>query len=245
VLKNDETMEPTKPVSGLGKRVLSALLLAPLAIAVIGYGRVPFILLMIAAFVLAMKEWHGMCHPAPHSWMKLLLGAIYLGGCILSFSLLRLEFHGGGWLALGLMVGIWSSDSGAYMTGKMIGGPRLAPKISPKKTWAGFGGSMLFCGLGLMLVILISPFSLWMHGMNLPWSRHRLPVIPLDQAFLAGLVLGCVGQAGDLLESHFKRCAGLKDSGRLIPGHGGLLDRIDALLLAAPVFLAFAWFWLK
>ena len=238
-------MDAEKACSGLGKRVLSALLLAPLAVAIIGYGKIPFIILMILAIALAIREWHRMCLAAPQPRLQLALGTLYLAACILSFSLLRLEFHGGGWLALGLMVAIWSSDSGAYLAGKTIGGPKLAPRISPKKTWAGFIGSMVFCGLGLALVILISPFSHWMHGLDLPWSRHRLPVIPLWQAFGAGLVLGCVGQAGDLLESHFKRRAGLKDSGHLIPGHGGLLDRIDALLLAAPVFFLIARVWLQ
>jgi phosphatidate cytidylyltransferase len=124
---------------------------------------------------------------------------------------------------------VWASDTFAYFSGRAIGGPKLAPKISPKKTWAGFVGSSL--GAGLVA-----------YGLALPLTRALLGDVytindwsPAAYA-LMGVLLGMVGQAGDLSISYFKRKFGIKDTGALIPGHGGILDRIDALMLVALVF---------
>lgn len=110
-----------------------------------------------------------------------------------------------------------ASDSCAYATGRLIGGPKLAPAISPGKTISGSLG-------GIVGAVIVG-------GLVGYWSGHGLSV----SACVTGGVIAVAAQTGDLLESAFKRRLGVKDSGRLIPGHGGLLDRLDALLLAAPV----------
>lgn len=115
-----------------------------------------------------------------------------------------------------LLVTVWASDIGAFAAGRSIGGPRLAPAVSPSKTWSGAIG-------GLVTASLV--------GAAVAWGS--------DGAILAGgsaaAVLAIAAQAGDLVESAAKRRLGVKDSGRLIPGHGGLLDRLDGLIAAAPV----------
>lgn len=116
---------------------------------------------------------------------------------------------------------VWATDIGAYAAGRTIGGPKLAPAISPKKTWAGLIGGMASAALAGAAVALA--FVAGGPGTAVP------------AALLAG-VLAVVAQAGDLFESAIKRRYGVKDSGHIIPGHGGLLDRVDGLIAAAPVF---------
>ena len=114
------------------------------------------------------------------------------------------------------------TDICAYFVGRSIGGPKLAPRISPGKTWAGLLGGMGGAGLIGGLVALAGGAGFWLAA----------PV---------AIVLAVVAQVGDLFESLLKRAAGVKDSGHLIPGHGGLLDRIDGLVFAAPVFAGLVW----
>lgn len=128
-------------------------------------------------------------------------------------------FERGGILLLFLMLTIWATDVGAYFVGRAWGRRKLAPSISPGKTWAGFWGGIVFaCAVGFGMAWVVA----------LPFDGER--------AVLFSGLLSVVGQVGDLAESLVKREAGVKDSGRLIPGHGGLLDRLDSLLFAAPVF---------
>lgn len=124
-------------------------------------------------------------------------------------------------LFLFVLFAIWATDIGAYAAGRSIGGPKLAPRISPKKTWAGLIGGMLSSALFGWLVALASDAA------------------RPDIAILVGAAVAVVGQAGDLFESAVKRRYNVKDSGQLIPGHGGILDRIDGLLAAAPVLALF------
>ncbi len=114
-----------------------------------------------------------------------------------------------------MLLVVWASDIGAYVAGRAFGGRRLAPAISPGKTWSGAAGGLLAAALA---------------GLALGASGGRL-----GGAVLVAVVLGIASQAGDLLESAIKRGFGVKDSGSLIPGHGGLFDRLDGLLAAAPV----------
>ena len=116
-----------------------------------------------------------------------------------------------------LLLLVWASDIGAYLVGRPIGGPRLAPRISPGKTWSGAVG-------GLLAAVLVGVVA----------ALPTAPTPPLvARAACSPALLGVVAQAGDLAESCVKRHFGVKDSGRLIPGHGGLLDRLDALLAVA------------
>jgi phosphatidate cytidylyltransferase len=148
--------------------------------------------------------------------VALLSGLVVILLAALCFAWLRADPQVGLYNVLFLVILVWCSDSGAYLTGRMVRGPKLAPRISPGKTVAGAAGGLAAAMLGGICVALTVPHptSLW------------------DAAFVAAL-LGVAAQAGDLLESYVKRRLGTKDSGRLIPGHGGLLDRLDALIAAA------------
>jgi len=110
---------------------------------------------------------------------------------------------------------VWATDIGAYFAGRAIGGPKLAPSISPSKTWAGLGG-------GVACALLVG------------FALHGLAGLPLVLAAASGL-LAVAAQLGDLFESWMKRRAGVKDSGTILPGHGGVLDRLDGVVAVAPV----------
>jgi phosphatidate cytidylyltransferase len=118
----------------------------------------------------------------------------------------------------------WAGDTAAYFAGRALGKRPLAPVLSPKKTWEGTIASLL----GVLLVAVV--FSRWMF-------------VPVAHLLAMAVVGNVAGQAGDLLESAYKRSAGVKDSGALLPGHGGVLDRIDALILAIPV-VWYYWIWI-
>jgi phosphatidate cytidylyltransferase len=154
-------------------------------------------------------------------------GPFYVGGLLVSSALLRrdLDTEGIRWVILSLCIA-WFADTGAYFTGRTFGKAKLYPAVSPGKTRAGLWGALAFAALAGVLA-----------------STTYLPQLPLLAGILLGLVAGLLGQLGDLVESLLKRSVGVKDSGKLIPGHGGLLDRIDALLFVSPtVYLYTLWF---
>jgi phosphatidate cytidylyltransferase len=122
---------------------------------------------------------------------------------------------------LGTLILLWSSDSGAYFAGSKFGKTRLFERISPKKSWEGFAGGM---ALALLSAYIISFFY---------------NDLPLWQWLVIAVIMVCIGTYGDLVESMLKRSIAIKDSGSVIPGHGGFLDRFDGLLIAAPVVSAF------
>jgi phosphatidate cytidylyltransferase len=126
------------------------------------------------------------------------------------------------WLLVLALFLVWGADVGAYFLGKLIGRHALAPDLSPRKTWEGVLGGVLVA----MLVAVIAAELL---------ARDPLPLLPLAVA------TALVSIQGDLLVSAFKRRVGLKDSGRIFPGHGGMLDRFDSIYAAMPVFLAGSW----
>jgi phosphatidate cytidylyltransferase len=132
----------------------------------------------------------------------------------------QLPDHGPRWALFAVML-VWAADSGAYFVGVRMGKRKLAPKISPNKSWEGFWGGL--AGASLVAVIGVKL-------LGLGWSD--LPAL----IFLT-LIAAMMSVAGDLFESLLKRHSGHKDSGRLIPGHGGMLDRLDSLLAALPVFM--------
>lgn len=153
-----------------------------------------------------------------------LAGLIYVG--VAAFSLLLLPHE---LVALAVAIVVFT-DTGAYFSGRTIGGPKIAPAISPSKTWAGLLGGMTAAGL---LVAGVVWFAL-RNGSLLP-EPGAGPVLTVLTGFAIGAMLAVVAQAGDFFESWLKRRAGVKDSSHLIPGHGGVFDRIDGLLPVAIV----------
>jgi phosphatidate cytidylyltransferase len=142
-------------------------------------------------------------------------GVLYAGLPVLSLLALREQDPNGLLYTFWAMALVWACDSGAYFAGRAIGGPKLAPQISPNKTWAGFIGGVISAGLFAGLL------SYW----------FSLPLV----LTVATPLLAALAQMGDLFESHLKRLAGVKDSGNLLPGHGGIMDRLDGLVVVAPV----------
>ena len=149
--------------------------------------------------------------------MRLALGIAYICIPVMALIFLRQQApdHYGLVLAFWSLALVWATDIGAYFAGRAIGGPKLAPRISPSKTWAGLGGGVIGAlAVGFLL--------------------HSLGGLPLQLAAASGL-LAVAAQLGDLLESWMKRRAGVKDSGTLLPGHGGVMDRLDGVVAAAPL----------
>ncbi|RGP40211.1 Phosphatidate cytidylyltransferase [Altererythrobacter insulae] len=153
--------------------------------------------------------------------IALLLGGVYVA--LAAYALVSLPIA----VVLGIIGVVVATDVGAYFSGRSIGGPKIAPRISPSKTWAGLGGGMLAAGL----------VSAGLFAWN---SGDPSPRTMLFIAFAIGAVLAIVAQAGDFFESWLKRRAGVKDSSNLIPGHGGVFDRVDGLL---PVAIASTALW--
>ncbi|MBD8879183.1 phosphatidate cytidylyltransferase [Rhodanobacter sp. 7MK24] len=262
----------------LQQRVLTALLLAPLAIAIILLLSTPWIALVGAAvFLGAMEEWTRLANvQKPASRMALLVSAavlfalLWLGhagalmplllvlgvawwllaclwlrhfalgaaptpenrtlklaaGAFVIFpawvALIALhgrEVHGHWWLLLALVI-VWAADIGAYFSGRTFGKRKLAPQISPGKTWAGAYGAMV---AGVLVALAGG------------WLLDVRDTALLGLGVLAAITVA-VSIVGDLLESLMKRHAGMKDSGSVFPGHGGLLDRLDSVFAALPVF---------
>ena len=152
-------------------------------------------------------------------------GVVYAGAAMLAPALLRGSPTQGLAAILWLFAVVWGTDIGAYFGGRLIGGPKLWPSISPGKTWSGAGvGAVVSAVLGWAIAALA-----------VPGGVSALPLLGL------GLATSALSQGGDLYESAMKRRAGVKDSSRLIPGHGGLMDRLDGFIVAAAFAAAVAW----
>lgn len=155
-------------------------------------------------------------------------GLLYIGLALVTIPLIWAQEHGPSLLLL-LFCVVWVGDSVALYVGRSLGRHKLAPRLSPGKTWEGSLGSIAGSLLVTVLLILLAE---WM-------ARHNLPGLSYEGGWghwlLLAVLLNVAAQVGDLVESALKRGAQVKDSGSLLPGHGGVLDRIDALLLAAPV----------
>ncbi len=211
--------------SGLGVRAISGMVLAVLVLSVLWAGGFIFILLVLLAALQMLREWDSITEQETSVWGA--AGLFYVAIPCASILWLRnaqienVE-NAGFSLVLYLLFIIWATDIGAYFTGRIVGGAKLAPSISPGKTWAGLGGGMAAAGVvgGISFIFTPYPTQLW-------------------AAILLAVLLAVVAQAGDLLESWVKRRAGVKDSSTLIPGHGGLLDRVDGLMFTLPLFVFF------
>ncbi len=177
--------------------------------------------LIILAGLTALIQYESGIKEAAAGFTANLAGMLYLGWLGGFFISLRALPDGLGW-TLTALPATWLADCGAYFFGRWFGQRKFAPKVSPGKTWAGFGGGLLWGTLsGLLLVLL------WR---TVGWLPSETP---LWQGAAMGLVLSALTPLGDLLISLFKRSASIKDTGKLIPGHGGILDRIDTWLWAA------------
>ena len=254
---------PRTDAGELALRVLSGLVLATLAIAAALAGGWFLDILLLALALGLVHEWFAMTRAAGRwagfaavvaAWLAMVAtpGGILLGlYCVvigaIGTALVALYLRGGegaGWSAAGtlyaalpmtailwivsaeggglvvlwLFLVVWACDIGAFAIGSTFGGPKLAPAISPSKTWSGAVGGL---AAAMLVGIALAP--------------DLLAESPARGAMTAALV-GLAAQAGDLIESRIKRRWGAKDSGRLIPGHGGLMDRLDSLVVAIPAF---------
>jgi phosphatidate cytidylyltransferase len=171
--------------------------------------------------------WHLLRGPlpdAPQRTANLLTAFIYGHGGLTALAALRLLDHGGMWVVVALVI-TWGNDTMAYFAGRFLGKHKLYPEVSPNKTWEGFFGGFVGA-IGFLFLQRAFFFD-------------TLTVI---DCFVLGSLGSLLGPAGDLCESMLKRAYGVKDSGRIIPGHGGMLDRIDALIFNAPMVLLYVQF---
>ncbi len=196
----------------LAERVaLGALIIALIALAALHNS----LLGAVAGLVVGAGAVGWLAGPRDGPWAA--TGALYAGALVASVGLLRMSSSYGLAAVSWLFAVVWGADIAAYFAGRLIGGPRLWPSVSPGKTWAGaIVGALAGALLGLMLA---------------PWTNR------VTALFWLGLATAIVSELGDLFESALKRRFGVKDSSGLIPGHGGLMDRLDAFV-AASLFAA-------
>ncbi|MSO13594.1 phosphatidate cytidylyltransferase [Rickettsiales endosymbiont of Trichoplax sp. H2] len=213
--------------NNLFKRVITALVLIPIVLYIIMEGGVLFDSFLGLIFIISTYEVIMIVNNDKKisllkkmTWIFPIL--IYIGFSMISLRYIRL-YDEGYFKIMILLLSIWVFDSAAYFAGVLIGGPKLCPKISPKKTWAGLIG-------GIVITFFIP---------------NIVAIIMLKHIFLSAFaiifgfylsLLGIIGQVGDLMESYFKRKFSVKDSGNIIPGHGGVLDRMDSIFLASIFF---------
>ncbi|MCC0016385.1 MAG: phosphatidate cytidylyltransferase [Rhodobiaceae bacterium] len=243
-------------------RLISAIVLLPLSIGALLTGQLPFAVFVAVASTLVIREWVRMVNVTQSvpavvagtaavwlamtaifvNWTSLAFGVLAAGALIVAALVpLRRVWAGAGVFyaglpALGLvhlrglehglaavifiLVAVWSTDIGAYLGGRAIGGPKLWPAVSPKKTWAGFFSGLVAAAVGCLIVVTVA-------GAAATYGAG------ISAALALAIVLSLVGQFGDLFESFMKRHYGVKDSGTLIPGHGGAMDRLDSIIFAA------------
>ncbi len=224
-----------RPRSELRLRVASAAVGLPLLFLVLWAGGLVFAAVAVVAALIALREMLDLLRrartirgggPVALDGVRVLTGVAWVALPFAALIALRLDDAGLQWTALAFLV-TFATDTSAYAVGRAVGRRKLAPSISPGKTWEGaMGGLVGAAAAAAALVVLLDGIE-----------SRLLPAIAL------GLGVGVVAQAGDLLESKVKRLADAKDSGRLIPGHGGLLDRLDSLLPVFPLVYYASWVW--
>jgi phosphatidate cytidylyltransferase len=238
--------------SDLLVRVASAVVLVPVALAAVWYGGYWYSVFVILLGIMLAREWTNIVHGGDEKQFLLhaagallaatisvpeypflvvpiiasialavfvqkkkslwsMIGVAYVALPILALTLLRSDGNWGLQAIVWCMVIVWAADTVAYFAGRMIGGPKLAPILSPKKTWAGLGGAIVGAAAASVAFSVYFNFSI-------------MPLAAIAAQFAV------VEQAGDIFESALKRHHNVKDSGNLIPGHGGVLDRVDGLL---------------
>jgi phosphatidate cytidylyltransferase len=221
-------------VNELTKRIVSGVILAALLLGDVWLGHWWFVaLLAVGALVLAREYlrliWRGSASTGARLlWIA--FGIAYFGAAIGGLWVAR-STEEGFFVTMVLFGSVWATDIGAYVFGRLIGGPKIAPSISPSKTWAGLAG-----GIATVAAFILVVFTYRTEQWPNQWG------IALPLSMIGAVLIAVIAQAGDFFESWLKRRAGMKDSGALIPGHGGLFDRIDGLLPVAILFGgAIAW----
>lgn len=204
--------EGNSATADLAQRSTSAAVLAAVTLAAVYWGPPVFDWLVAVGALILAWEWNRMC-AGRLAWLA--GGLLYIAVPCWALLYLRADPAAGAETLFWLLAVVWAADTGAYVSGRWIGGPKMSPVISPKKTWSGLIGGVMAAGVvGAVSAILFG-----------------------KQGFLAlsgwSAVIGGVSQAGDLAESWVKRHFGVKDTSGIIPGHGGLFDRVDGLLAAA------------
>lgn len=213
--------------SELSLRIISSMIFGPLFLYTSLKQGIAFSILIAILLILSLREWHVLAYKNKNTDKQ---NTLYLGGIfylfVCFFSMFKIVdtkiIETPFWV---FCLTVWSFDSFAYFTGKIIKGPKLCPTISPSKTWSGFiGGTLIsfICYIGLI-------------------HLATKQTIKLNHVFI-GLLLPLSAQFGDLLESKIKRILKVKDSGNMIPGHGGILDRFDGMLFSALCFYIFYFF---
>lgn len=188
------------------------------------YGGWAFLILLIGAYALSLYEWGGMSRKTAKPLLFTLVGGCYITISMLALGQMRFMPEIGLGLTVAVFACVWMSDTTAYLFGKYFKGPKLAPSISPNKTIAGLIGAMT----GSVIAIFVC---------NEIFGYDKIQgLADIALLVLIGAVGGVVAQAGDLMVSMMKRHVKVKDTGHLIPGHGGILDRIDSMLLFVPFF---------
>jgi phosphatidate cytidylyltransferase len=212
-------MAPTAENKDLLVRTGAAAVMLAVAGTALWMGGTVFRFFVALIAFLVVLEWRGLVVRFPDDgltkgiWM--MVGGVYVAFACAAVLLL---YEAG--LLLPLLAAVIGTDVGAYFAGRAFGGPKIAPAVSPSKTWAGLLGGMVGAA------VLFAVFRAWI----------GLAPEPLAPVLLGGAALALLAQAGDFFESWLKRRAAVKDSGTLIPGHGGLFDRIDGLMPAAMAF---------
>ncbi|WP_407296141.1 phosphatidate cytidylyltransferase [Stutzerimonas zhaodongensis] len=172
---------------------------------------------LVVTYPSSQRHWGG---PAG----SLLIGLLILLPAWQGLVLLK-QWSQGNWLIVAVMVLVWAADIGAYAAGKTFGRRKLAPLVSPGKSWEGMIGGLF---TSLLITLLV--------GLYQSWTTRELVL-----ALLGAALVVVISVVGDLTESMFKRSSGIKDSSQLLPGHGGVMDRIDSLTAAVPVFTVLLW----
>ena len=200
-------------MSNLIKRILSSIILLPLAFFFIIQGTFMLIFFTFTCFLISSYEWHMMTKKKSYK----IYGFIFLMISFYAFYELSVEIFS----VFFVILICASTDVGGYIFGKIFKGPKLT-KISPNKTYAGMIG-----GYFLSLVVLI-----------ITTNFIDYPEISM-QLFLISILISTISQVGDIIVSYFKRLSKIKDTGKILPGHGGLLDRIDGMIFAFPIYYLF------
>lgn len=202
--------------SELRTRIISGVILGSVVLFLTWWSFASFAAICAVGGVILMKEWWGLTKHRSRWW--LLVGVVYVGGAVAALIFLRyVDIRP----IIYLFVVVWIGDIAAYVVGRKMGKHKIIPTLSPGKSWEGLAASLLACAVASIVL---------------------QPVNHLTTSAMLGIGFSLLGLGGDLFESHLKRRAGVKDSGTLIPGHGGLFDRVDALMPCS-ILLAILVYW--